>query len=84
MASPLQLARTEHENEAPTLPQEVLHIILSYVEAATALASCRGVCRSWRALFNKESYMPWAKLVLGASLRRVACARDWTLDPCLV
>ena len=71
MASQAQLARTEHEHEAPPIPHEVLLIIFSYAEAATVLASCRGVCRSWRALINQDSYMPWAKLVLGASLRRV-------------
>ena len=69
MASLAQLARTEHEDEAPPIPQEVLLIIFSYAEAATVLASCRGVCRSWRALINQADYMPWAKLVLGASLR---------------
>ena len=75
MASQAQLARTEHEHEAPPIPHEVLLIIFSYAEAATVLASCRGVCRSWRALINQDSYMPWAKLVLGASLRRVGLKR---------
>ena len=75
MASPLQVARVEYE--APPLPTEVLLIVFSFAEAATVLASCRGVCRSWRALINDARYMPWAKLVLCASLRRVSpsCAR---------
>ena len=62
-----RLARMEYE--APPLPIEVLRIIFSFCDAATVLASARGVCRTWRAFVNDPSYLPWAKLALGASLR---------------
>jgi hypothetical protein len=52
----------------------VLRIIFSFCDAATVLASARGVCRDWRGFINDKKNLSWAKLVLGATLR-CACRR---------
>jgi hypothetical protein len=84
MESPLRLARVEYE--APSLPTEVLRVIFSFCDAATVLASARGVCRTWRGFINHPAYLPWAKLVLGASSLRCGarrCLRSLQRgDPC--